>query len=438
MALPLALLGLALVLAGLGIGGPAGVVRGLWTIITAQDVLITDYMAIAGPGAALVNAGLVGLAAAGLLWACREPFNGMILVSTGLMVGFSLFGKNIVNIWPILLGSWLYARLKGESFSKYVHVALLATSLAPAVSFMALGGDRPRLWLGAIAGTAIGFLIPPLAAYTFRIQNGMNLYNAGFACGLLGMLLVPVLKAFGMEPASALFWATGYNAPIAAVLAVACVILILAGVRGGGREGLRAYRHLMATSGRAPSDYLRVYGIWPVLMSMGVNGLLATGYILLIGGDLNGPTLGGILTIMGFSAYGKHAGNIVPVMAGVLLGSVFNHVPGTDAALQLAGLFGTTLAPFAGHFGWPYGVLAGFIHASVVLHAGLPLEGMNLYNNGFSGGLIAIALYPVLTALARCRRPVLQEKDYFDALEEDGPMAEDKLDTSRSDDPPPL
>ena len=437
MALRLALLGLALVLTGLCIDGPAEVGRGLWTIITAQDVLITDYMAIGGPGAALVNAGAVGLITAGLLWACGEPFNGMALVTAGLMVGFSLFGKNIVNIWPILLGSWLYARLKREPFSKYVHVALLATSLAPAVSFMALGGDRPRLWLGALAGAAIGFLIPPLAAYTFRIQNGMNLYNAGFACGLLGMLLVPVLKAFGMEPSSALFWATGYNVPIAIVLAAACTVLILAGARGGGRAGLRAYRHLLATSGRAPSDYLRVYGIWPVLVSMGVNGLLATGYILLIGGDLNGPTLGGILTIMGFSAYGKHARNIVPVMAGVLLGSVFNHVPGTAAALQLAGLFGTTLAPFAGHFGWPYGVLAGFIHASVVLHAGLPLEGMNLYNNGFSGGLIAIVLYPVLTSLVRHRRPVLQEEDYFAAMEEDGPLEEDELDTRQDDDPPP-
>ena len=71
------------------------------------------------------------------------------------------------------------------------------------------------------------------------------------------------------------------------------------------------------------------------------------------------------------------------------------------------------------------------------LHAGLPLEGMNLYNNGFSGGLIAIVLYPVLTSLVRHRRPVLQEEDYFAAMEEDGPLEEDELDTRRSDDPPP-
>ncbi|MBQ2383346.1 MAG: DUF1576 domain-containing protein, partial [Oscillospiraceae bacterium] len=64
------------------------------------------------------------------------------------------------------------------------------------------------------------------------------------------------------------------------------------------------------------------FGAGPILLNMGVNGLIATGYILLIGGDLNGPTVGAIFTILGFSAYGKHAFNIVPVMAGVLLGSV--------------------------------------------------------------------------------------------------------------------
>ena len=57
--------------------------------------------------------------------------------------------------------------------------------------------------------------------------------------------------------------------------------------------------------------------------------------------------------------------------------------------------------------------------------------------NGFSGGLIAIVLYPVLTSLVRHRRPVLQEEDYFAAMEEVGPLEEDELDTRRSDDPPP-
>ena len=44
--------------------------------------------------------------------------------------------------------------------------------------------------------------------------------------------------------------------------------------------------------------------------------------MLAIGGDLNGPTIGAILTIVGFAAYGKHPRNIVPIMLGVFIGSL--------------------------------------------------------------------------------------------------------------------
>jgi hypothetical protein len=376
---------------------------------------------------------LVTLAAVALLYVSNDPLNGSTLVTVSLMAGFSLFGKNVVNIWPILLGSWLYAKAKREPFSKYVSTALLATSLAPLVTYAALSG-KTRLWLGAAVGIVIGFLIPPLAAYTFRIQNGMNLYNTGFACGLLGMVLVSVLKSYGGEPETASYWATGYNLQLGLAMAAVCVGLIVWALVFYGKEAVRGYRHLLHTTGRAPSDYLRTFGTGPVMLNMGVNGLLATGYILLIGGDLNGATIGGVFAVIGFSAYGKHARNIIPVMAGVLLGSVLNHAATDTPALQLAGLFGTTLAPFAGLFGWPFGVLAGFLHSSVVLFAGSPLEGFNLYNNGFSGGLVAMVLYPVLTALVRHRKPSFQNEEYFDTFEQDGPIAEEKLDEHKYDD----
>ena len=145
-------------------------------------------------------------------------------------------------------------------------------------------------------------------------------------------------------------------------------------------------------------------------------------HILGGGGDLNGPTVGGILTIMGFSAFGKHARNIIPVMAGVFLGGVVMHWSLSDSAVQLACLFCTTLAPISGYFGWPFGVLAGFLHSSVVLYTGTPVAGMNLYNNGFSGGLVAIVLYPLIIDIFRHRRPTLTDRDYFDPVEHDEPL----------------
>ena len=157
-------------------------------MLSHEDVLITDYVALCGTGPAFVNAGLVTLIAVAIFYLVGETPNGSTLVTISLMAGFSLFGKNILNIWPILFGTALYALWRKEPFSKYVNVAMLGTSLAPMVSFM---GCDVSPWLGAVVGLLIGFLIAPVSEYAFRIQNGMNLYSTGFACGLVAMIFVP-------------------------------------------------------------------------------------------------------------------------------------------------------------------------------------------------------------------------------------------------------
>ena len=415
----------ALVILAFVLDRPANILTGLQNIILMEDSLITDYIELAGIGAAFVNSALVIGVSLLILWLVKDPLNGYTLVALGLMGGFSLFGKNIFNIWPIILGTFLYARFRRESFTKYASVALLSTSLAPVVSFVCFSGDWTDFFIGILLGVGIGFLLPSLSAYTYRIQNGMNLYNMGFACGLVAMMLVPVMTSMGRAPTTAYYWAEGYNLILGIFMCSLCAIFIVAGLFFCHRPPWAAwagYRHLLKASGRAPADFLRIYGAAPVLINMGINGLIGVIYILAIGGDLNGPTLGGIFTIIGFSAYGKHARNIIPVMLGVVIGGLTMQWNLYDSSVQLAGLFCTTLAPISGYFGWPFGILAGFLHSSVVLHAGTPVEGINLYNNGYSGGLIAIVLYPTITAIVRHRRPVLQDEDYFDTFEHDEPI----------------
>ena len=70
----------------------------------------------------------------------------------------------------------------------------------------------------------MGFLLPSLSAYTYKIQNGMNLYNMGFACGLFAMMVVPVLTAFGDKPDSVLYWSTGLNFDTEPLPAVPCAL----------------------------------------------------------------------------------------------------------------------------------------------------------------------------------------------------------------------
>ena len=132
---------------------------------------------------------------------------------------------------------------------------------------------------------------------------------------------------------------------------------------------------------------------------MAVNGLFATLLVLIVDGDLNGPTIGGIFTIVGFSTTGKHLRNIAPIMLGVVVAGISKDWEVNEPSPMLALLFSTTLAPVAGEFGILVGMLAGFLHSSVALNVGMVYGGMNLYNNGFAGGIVAIFMVPVIQSI---------------------------------------
>mgnify|MGYP000438274132 CR=1 FL=1 len=95
--------------------------------------------------------------------------------------------------------------------------------------------------------------------------------------------------------------------------------MILAAVFLDRKHLFASYKRILKCTGISGTDYLKQEGKAPVLMNMGINGIFAMLLVLLVGGDLNGPTIGGILTIVGFSATGKHLFNIAPIMFGVIL-----------------------------------------------------------------------------------------------------------------------
>src|SRR5699024_10482649 len=111
----------------------------------------------------------------------------------------------------------------------------------------------------------------------------------------------------------------------------------------------------------------------------------------------NGTTIGGLLTMIGFAAFGKNPKNSYPLMLGVYLGTVFSIYEANDSGPLLAGLFVTTLAPLAGRFGPIIGILVGIAHLSAVMYTGALHGGLNLYNNGFTGGLVATIFVGILT-----------------------------------------
>lgn len=397
----LALVPIYFILAGFFLQPAEEIIPGIMEIIREPDFLITDYFIIGGIGAAFVNAGVLTLISIAIVYFLGMDMDGHTITSAFLMFGFSLFGKNLLNIWLILLGVVLYARYHKTSVTRYIYIGFYGTSLSPIITQVMLIGHLPvpvRFALCVFTGITIGFVLPPLCTHVHYAHKGYSLYNVGFGAGIIATVIVSLLKSFGITIESRLIWSTGNNQLFMVLLAILFGGFIVTGF-WSDREVARKYRNIIRSYGLGGTDYLKTDGGAATLVNMGVNGLAVTLFIVLTGCDLNGPVIGAIFTVVGFSATGKHIRNIMPIMFGVWIASWTKSWNITDPSATLALLLSTTLAPIAGEFGICAGLLAGFLHSSVALNVGIVYGGMNLYNNGFAGGIVAIFLVPVIQSI---------------------------------------
>jgi hypothetical protein len=397
----------AFVVFGFLVDTPAAIARGLVAITTSRDTLLTDYFGIGGIGAGCVNAGLLTLCACLVYYRTGAKMTGAAVACLFLVLGFALFGKNLLNVWAIVIGVALYSRFRGETFATHINTAFFGVALAPIFSEVLFSTSIPLAWslpLAVVTGLAIGFILAPAAAQLFKAHMGFSLYNMGFTAGLVGTLVVALYKSYGFVPDPVFIWTTGNNLVLGAFLSVVFVSMIAVGFwfDRGVPTGMKK---VIGASGQSPTDFIALAGLGPTLANMGVSGAIGMTYILAVGGELNGPVIGAIFTIVGFAAFGKHPRNIVPIMVGVFLGSLAKPWSADDPSILLAALFGTTLAPIAGRFGWHWGIVAGFVHSSAALTVGPLHAGLNLYNNGFAAGIVASVLVPVIIAIQSVTKP---------------------------------
>ncbi len=398
---------IGLLVTGLLLESPLTVLHGLWRIVTARSLLLSDYLVVGGVGATFVNAGLCGMVAALLLPLAGISINGPFIAAVYTVVGFAFFGKTVYSIWPILFGAWLYTRVQRIPYRNSLLVALFGTTLAPLVSFFSFAAGLPvalGVPLGLAVGTLAGFILPPLASHMLRFHDGYNIYNIGFTGGIIGSFFVAVFRGLRLEIVPTPMaegvptgWLTLYFGLCFGAMALWGLWLSRA---AWGELGRGLWR-IHGASGRLVSDFL-VIGNYPAsLVNMGLLGLISIGFVHAKGGLLNGPVIGGLMTVVGFAAFGKHARNCLPVFFGVYLASLVKAWETSSTTVVIAGLFGTTLAPIAGQYGVLAGILAGFFHLSIVMNVGMLHGGINLYNNGFAGGFVAAFLAPLFNAFRR-------------------------------------
>ena len=393
---------LGLAVAGLALDGPVTTLQGFLHLQIRGARLINDFTQ-AGAGSAMFNAALVGLVGLIIVFFSTISLSGPTIAAIFTMVGFGFFGKTPLNALPIIGGVWIAARLAHKTLGSYSLIALFGTALGPVVTFIMFEMGLPlslSIPLGLFSGLVAGFILPGVARSMLQLHQGYNLYNTGFSCGFIGLFLSGLLIASNkMEPIT-IIWNTANESALVLFIPILSLFLILSALIIDGfshiRETIQALFKLQNLSGRLPTDLFDAGTAGSALINMALLGLVSSLYVALVKAPFNGPVIGGILTVMGFGGFGKTLKNIWPVVAGVVLATLVFGKQLSDPGPILAALFCTTLAPIAGQFGIVAGIVAGFIHLFMVETTAVWHGGLDLYNNGFAGGLTASLIMAML------------------------------------------
>lgn len=391
-------------LIGLFFDSPKEILDGYIKILQSPSHLLTDYMAVGGIGATFLNAGMLMLLASFVLWRRKQLLTGPIIAALFTLFGFSLFGKNLFNTIPITFGVYLYGKIEGLKFNTLTMNSLFGTALGPAVSYICFGIGLPffkGFLISYAVGILIGMLIPALSVSFLRFHQGYSLYNIGFTCGVIGLFIQGIFKSFYLEVKNVNIVSKG-NLQIAIIMYIFFFIVFALGFYLNGFS-FKNLGNLLKNSGRAPSDFGNIYGRGVSMINMATLGIIYTTYVLLMNQPLNGPILGGIFTVFGFGIFGKHIKNVLPILVGTLIAYFLNIYDPHSVSATVTILFATNLAPVAGEYGIFAGMVAGFCHVSIVSSVGLLHGGLNLYNNGFSGGFVAATLVPIFEAIRNSR-----------------------------------
>lgn len=371
-------------------------------IILSTSILTTDYLSF-GFGATLFNAGLMLLCNLIFLSILKIKVSGPVFAGLMSILGFSFFGKNIINTLPISLGVYLYSLVSKTSFKNVIITYLFSSGLLPIVSYL-MFSDILKLYfsipLAILVGVIAGFIIAPLAAHTIKFHNGYNLYNVGFTMGIISMMFYGILYVFNIPVDEVNTSCTDYHYKLLTIL-IGIVLLFLITSLICNRKAIKEYPNLLKKTGRLITDFTRDFDISLVMLNIAFMGILSLIMIFTLNIKLDGLTFGAIMLVMGFSAFGVHLKNSIPVIVGALISyKLLGYVGNTYLSYSVL-FFVVGLSPICGKYGIIAGLCAGFIHV-IILPICLNFQGgFDLYNNGFAAGFVALTIIPIIENLRR-------------------------------------
>ena len=413
-------------------------------ILTSPSKLVTDYFNLGCLASTLFNAGLCGLACNFMILVTRTRANAKTFAAYILVIAHCFYGLNFLNMWPPFIGVLIYCLITQNPIQKNLHITMFSTALSPFISDLLFRYTIGQFNLGTIQlsvlgvifailfGTACGFVIPGLLPGIAKIQRGYNMYQAGLAVGIFGIVAHALLyRTLGFSSPDVVVRDNpvydAFNHSYILFMDVFFLVLFLISITLGfimNGKTFHGYSKLIRCTGYG-LDFADKFGMPVCFINFGVYGLCILTYLNVIfmapevlqlifpslvlpeSAGFTGPTVGVLFAAMTFSADGQHPRNVAPIVLGYIVLFVFVCIVYSFLGEPLPWLlssqsyvnglaFATGLCPIAGKYGWKKGMIAGIIHAVICTTTSSMHGGFVLYNGGFTSGLTALVMIPVL------------------------------------------
>lgn len=415
-------------------------------LLISPSLLVTDYFKLGSLPSALLNAGACGLFCFAFMAGLKGESRANTLAGYFLVIAHCFYGLNLLNMIPCFLAPFIYFRLKHLNYKRNLHICMFTTAFSPFISellfrytnaetfvFGRLNLSVGGILLAVLFNIMLGFVVPAILPGAMAWHKGYNLYNGGLAFGLFGFFLFNLMyKTMGIEAPAPLTHTNpvydqfGYSYPIVMNLFFFLVFLTCLGIgyilNGKSFKGLRG---LLKDTGYS-SDFVEKYGMPMCLINIGLYGMMFLLYINLLirftdGAGFTGPTVGVILAALTFTAMGQHPQNVWPIVVGYQLLYVvvwlFCYLNGRELTWTLSTqayingvAFATGLCPIVGRYGVRAGIAAGFMCASMCTSTSYLHGGFVLYNGGFTTGITALILIPILEHYVAVPREELKQQ----------------------------
>ena len=412
-------------------GELGSILHGWYLIMTSPSPLVTDYLEIGGLPSAMLNAGACGMVCWLFMVSLKGDSRPSTLAGYFLVVAHCFYGLNFLTMWPCFLAPFLYLRLKKLNFKNNLHVCMFTTSFGPFIGELLFRYTQdtfvfghPTLTVSGVLLTIafsimLGFIVPAILPGAHAWHKGYNLYNGGLAFGVFGFFLFNLFyNTMGIDPSSKLtrfnpvYEQFGHSFQLYAncFFLLVFITCILTGFFLNGKS-FHGYEELTRDTGHQ-SDFASQYGMPLCLINIGTVGIFFLFYLDIImvyteGAGFTGATIGVILAALTFTCMGQHPKNIWPILAGYQLLYLFTlticYLNGREISWTITTqgyingvAFATGLCPISGRYGRRAGIAAGFMCASMCTATSALHGGLVLYNGGFTAGITALILLPIL------------------------------------------